>query len=184
VFSSSVEEVGIGLGMASVSFSEVESGLTGENASEPESGSFTAIISNVYWKFIPDNKISYFLEAYYPLVTSGGNSYFGFTGGAEYYFSEDNLVLDEENNGFNISVRPNLRYYASASLSSYYFSYKTETATKNDINVSLNLGGGLIYSINDEYAVKGDFVFGRGVGVITSTIAIRAIASLVYYWDR
>lgn len=170
--------------MASVSFDEVESGLSGENATEAASGSFSAIVSNIYWKFIPDNKISYFLEAYFPLVTSSGNSYFGFTGGGEYYFSDDNLVLNEENNGFNLTVRPKLRYYASASLSSYYFSYKTETATKNDINVSINIGGGVVYSLNDKYAIKGDFVFGRGVGVITSTIAMRAVAGLVYYWDR
>jgi len=79
---------------------------------------------------------------------------------------------------------PKLRYYAIANVSSYYFAYETETAKKNDINVSLNAGAGAVYSMSNTYGLKADVVVGRGVGVITSTLLVRAFFSYVYYWDN
>jgi hypothetical protein len=170
--------------MASVSYTEQEGSITGENVKEPASGSLSIITSNLYWKFLPKNNWSNFVEVYFPLIPGGGSTFLGASFGTEYFFSEDNAVIREKTADFEIEVNPKFRYYATGAISAFYFSYETESSQKNDINVSLNLGGGAIYSLSKDYGIKADLSVGRGVGVITSTFAVKAFASFIYYWDR
>ena len=170
--------------MSMISYTEQQGNITGDNVQEPTSGSFSVITTNLYWKSVPKDKYSYFIEGFFPLLPGSGNSFFGGSFGVEYYFSNDNGILRETNGEFKISMDPKLRYYAIANVSSYYFAYETETAKKNDINVSLNAGAGAVYSMSNTYGLKADVVVGRGVGVITSTLLVRAFFSYVYYWDN
>jgi len=169
--------------MAMVSYTEQEGTISGENVKEPASGSLAVITSNLYWKFLPKNNYSSFLEVFFPLLP-GSSTYLGANIGIEYFFSEDNSVIREKKSDFSIEVNPTFRYYATGSISPFYFSYETESAQKNDINISLNLGGGAIYSLAKSYGLKADLSVGRGVGVITSTFSVRGFASFIYYWDK
>jgi hypothetical protein len=170
--------------MASVSYTEQEGTISGENVKEPASGSLSIITSNLYWKIRPKNNWSNFVEVYFPLIPGGGSTFLGASFGTEYFFSEDNAVIREKTSDFEIEVNPKFRYYATGAISTFYFSYETESSQKNDINISLNIGGGGIYSLSKDYGIKADLTMGRGVGVITSTIAMKVFASFIYYWDR
>lgn len=172
------------MGFTSVSYTENQSSITGENVKDPAAGSFSLITGNVYWKVIPKNNFSTFVDMTFPLVAADGSSFFGASIGTEYYFSPDNSVIIERSENFKISLTPTLRYYLVGSISALYFSYATESAIKNDTAVSLNLGGGGTYTVMENYAIKADLTVGRGVGVITSSISMRAFFSLIYYWDR
>lgn len=148
------------------------------------SGSISVITGNLYWKVIPKNNFSTYTEVFFPLVTSNGSSIFGANLGVEYYFSSDNSVIVERSENFKLSMTPSLRYYATGSISSYYFSYATESSIKNDIAVSLNLGGGMAYTVMEDYALKADVSVGRGLGVVSSSFGVKALLSLIYYWER
>ena len=170
--------------MTNVSFQENEAEITGENVQEASSGDISVITANFYWRFLPKDKYSYYASGFFPLMSSAGTGAFGAGLGIEYYFSDENNLIREEKNGLKISIDPVLRYYMTGEVGLVYFGYTTESAQKNDLNAMLSLGGGAVYSINKQYGVKFDAMMGRGVGVITSTMAMRFFASLVYYWDR
>lgn len=180
----SLDEVGVGIGISSVTFTESETSLEGDNIAEPASGAISVITANLYYKFLHGDKISYYAQGYFPLISSGDNSSFGAGISVEYFFTKENSVVRERDSSMSFSVDPKLRYYATGGVNLVYLSYITDEEKKNDINVELHIGGGMTYSITKKYGLKADISVGRGVGVLTSTFAVRAFGSFVYYWDR
>lgn len=183
-YSAQLEEIGFGIGMSSLSITESETSIEGENTTEKLSVSISLVTGNAYWKFLPKNDYSLFAEFFFPLVASEGNTLFGTSIGVEYYFSQDNGVIKEDSESFKLRMTPSLRYYLSGMVSSYYFSYATPSSVKNDIAVALSVGGGATYTVMEDFALKADLSIGRGQGVITSSIATRLFASIIYFWDR
>ena len=179
-----IDEIGIGFGMSSITFTESETSLEGDNISEPASGAVSVMILSLYYKFIHGEKYSFFATGYFPIISSGDNSSFGVGFGGEYYFTKENNIVVEKTNSLSLSIDPTIRYYLTFGTNLVYLSYITESKKKNDLNAELNFGGGLTYSFSPKYGVKADVSVGRGVGVLTSTFGVRVFASILYYWGR
>lgn len=191
IFSTSIkakvsDELGMGLGMAMVNYNQDPTPLEGENATEPASGSFSAIASNLYWKFAHFEKYSVYLGASFPLISSGGHTFFSAGAGIEYYLSRENHRIKERVENFSLSIDPKIRYYVLAEVNAIYFTYLTETTKNNDINVEIAGGGGITYSFGgswDKWAIRGSGTLSRGVGSVTSTMGVRVFGSAIYYLD-
>ncbi len=177
-----MDEIGVGLGMAMVSFTENPTSLEGENISEPEGGGVTAMSASLYWKVLPLDKSSIYLGATVPLaMIGGGDTYFSVSGGFEYYFSEGAHKYRMNTGDLAVTVTPKMRYFAFAELGLSYLSYTTETAKKNDTFFEAGGGGGMSYTISPNWSIRASAGVLMGAGVLTSPMTMKFFAAGTYF---
>lgn len=180
-----MDEVGGGLGMAMVSFTENPTSLEGENISEPEGGGVTAMSANLYWKVLPLKQSSIYLGATVPLaMIGGGDTYFSLSCGFEYYFSEGAHKYRMNTGDLSVTVTPKMRYFAFAELGISYMSYTTETAKKNDTFFEAGGGGGMAYTINNNWSIRATAAVLMGAGVLTSPMTMKFFAAGTYFLNN
>lgn len=179
-----LDEMGLFFGMSMSSFQEAQSSIQSEDTEQPASGSSSTIATELYYKFYHQPKYSIYSHAFFPLLESGDSSVFSGGMGVEYYFSKVNSRIAEEKDFLSIYIQPKLTYFALAELNLLSISYVTLTSKKVDINGEIAFGGGATYSLGNMLggsALRASALFGRGVGVVTSTINIRFFAGLVFF---
>lgn len=175
-------EITFSTGFGLISFAETANSLAGAtNIAEAESGNTTSISGNLHYKFLPSGKLNYYLTGTFPLISSGGNSYFNLGGGAEYYFNDVGNQQGIEINGMKVTFTPKLRYFAGVEVGLGYLVYTTQTALKNDTLFELGLTGGIIYNFTKKWSLRGHTVLARGSGIATSGFQVKGYVGGTYF---
>lgn len=177
------DELTFSLGMASISYTENEKTIQGENVREAASGSVSAIVGNAQYKFSSNLKRAYYINASFPLINSGEGTYLAGGVGVEFYLSDLSSKFGHYDSGTQVILTPTLRYFWGGEAGFAYLVYNTESATKTDILLDLGLLGGASYVFSDKITVKATFALLKGTGAIASTFGMRALVGASFYYD-
>ena len=104
-------ELTFSTGLANLSYTETSTELTGENIAERTSGSVSAIIGRLSYKFHTKPNYAFYITGSFPMISSNTGSYFNSAVGVEFFFNElgHQTVLAIE--GKEIKLTPTLRFY-------------------------------------------------------------------------
>ena len=168
------------LGMQSVSLAENAGAVQGSDAEEAASVSFSTIVLMVKYNLKYTAKRSFFINGVVPMQPSVSNSVFLVGGGVDFYLRAISSVADFEDKGTHLILTPKTQYYWGPEVMVGSVTYSTEPENKNDITVQIGAHGGMIYRINDKYAIKAEGAFFRNVGIVTSAQSMRFLVGLVF----
>jgi hypothetical protein len=175
------KDMAYGVGMVNASFTENETGLTGDNIQEVSSGSVSSINGFINYKFKPNLQRSYYVNGTFPLLPGATGSYFGGTLGAEFYFGNrigSKLSLYDQ--GSTLQMKPKSYFFWGGEVGLGYLIYLTETAKKTDILMTLGPMAGGVYKISEKWMIRYQAAYERGVGVSTTTSLMKFSLSLIF----
>lgn len=178
-----IKEVEGHIGMVSVSFAEIPSNLSGPNASDPASGSFSVIASSLSYHFLKFKKYSAYAGGVVPVLMTQGVGYLGTFVGGEYYLNDVAHMTHDTSSKFDVYIQPKLRYHLNVELGVNYLTYATEESKKSDISFGLGVGGGGSYTFADNWAAKMKVVASKDFGLITDALAIKIFLGGIFYLD-
>jgi len=166
-------QISAGAGMTMTSYSEG----TGETQA---SGSSSTIGLNVGYEYFPGTGYSFVVGGSIPILGVSETSILMIGGAMNFYF----MGLGTSGSFFGedgaISFNPGMRLFAGPTINVGYLVYQTETAKKSDVLFDVGAHAGVVYNLSQSYGVKAYAAFGRGVGVVTSSINMRFGAEGVY----
>lgn len=174
------------IGSISANFAENPSQLkaTGDSTSStlpaPYSGTASAMPVALTYEYFPNLKKAYFAKAVGPLLASTPDRYYSATGGVNFYFGKiaSTAVVNDMN--FEMKLVPKIRYYAGPSVGVGYLVYNTKSATKSDVMFEIGGQGGVIYTLNSKWALRGELGAARGIGVLLSSTVIKILLGASY----
>lgn len=169
------------VGMANLSLTENALSLTGPNQKTAMSGKVSSINGLLHYRFMNFEKISLFGQFSFPLMANEG-TYLSGGAGAEYYFGEASSKMTLNDSITSLVITPTMRYFAYGALNIAYVSYTTLTAKKNDTLFEVELGGGISRKFS-KFSLRGQAGFARGVGVISTTTALKAMIGGIFFLD-
>jgi len=146
-------------------------------------GTVSQITLDATYRFWHEVSRSFYTRATVPLLPSGGGGYFFGALGSNFFIKSSSSKYSYKVGNIEVVSIPEMRYYWGIQLGIAYLIYTTETAEKSDIFFELELHGGLIYNINDTYGITAELGMGRGTGVATSTMNMKALVGLSYFLD-
>ncbi|HXH73749.1 MAG TPA: hypothetical protein VNJ08_02220 [Bacteriovoracaceae bacterium] len=175
------QEFSLLVGMANIGFTENQATLSGPNVQAAASGSVAVIASQLHYRFMATGRKAYYGQFTFPLMASAG-TYMSGGGGLEYYWGKapSRLVMSDLTTSFTLS--PITRYFVMGGINMGYISYLTPTAQKNDTILELELGGGLSRRFN-KWTLRATAGVARGVGVVTTTIGMKAMVGGIFFLD-
>lgn len=178
-----IKEVSASLGMSNVSYAETESKVENNGQRvEAQSGSVSVLSLDLHYKFIPGDKIDYYMRFSAPFLSASGDTYFSYHVGGNYYFGGESSRLEVNESGSRLSFRPKLRYYAGVELGAAYLVFSNELVKRNDVLFNFGFHGGATYTINDDWGIRASLHFARGTGANTTTTAIQFFAGATYFF--
>ncbi len=178
------------VGMISHSVTENESSLvsTDDSSSSDEEEAATstptpvsAISFNLNWEFETSQEKSYFVEAFVPMMTTGGAGVFLGGVGMNWYLNDLGAKYTYMLNGTEFTIIPKLKYYWGASTGIGYIIYNTESAKKSDVFFDLGIHGGGVYGFNNTKGIKFEVGASRATGVATTGIKINLFLGITQY---
>ncbi|MFZ4713674.1 MAG: hypothetical protein ACOYL6_08185 [Bacteriovoracaceae bacterium] len=164
------DEITFSMGMSNVSFSETDSGLTGENVTDPYAGGVSSMNGQILWKFKPGLERSFFFTAQVPLLSTAAGAYFNGGGGAEFYFGEAGSKVSLSNSGTSIKMTPRKRFFWGVEGDLAYLSYVTKTSKKTDLLVEIGPFIGMAYQVSENWNLRSSLGVSRGIGVVTTSM--------------
>lgn len=178
-------QLSFSLGSITIAYSENPDKLEttdGSNSasSTPYSGSATAMPLELTYEYYPNLKRSYLVKASGPLMGTTADRYFNISGGLNFYFNQIGGQAKVSDFNFEMKLIPKLRYYAGPSLGIGYLVYNTKSATKNDILFEIGGQGGVLYTLNPKWGLKGELGFSRAIGVLVSASVIKILIGTTY----
>lgn len=156
----------------------------GNEVSEASTAAVSVISLNMTYEFQNYVQKSYFLKATAPLISSDGSGMFLGGIGANWYFNSLSSLFSFDDQGSNMTISPTSRYYLGGFAGVGYLVYITDTAKKSDLLFELGLHGGAIFNFKKDWGLRAELGLGRGTGVATSTIGIKAFVGVNYYIDE
>ena len=177
------------VGMISHSVTENESTLvktddTVAEEEDTEDSSATAVSTisfNLNWEFETREDKSFFVEAYVPMMTSGGAGVFLGGVGMNWYLNDLGSKYTYMLNGTELTIIPKFKYYWGASTGIGYVIYNTESAKKSDIFFDLGIHGGGVYGFSNTKGVKFEIGASRATGVATTGIKMNLFLGITQY---
>src|SRR5690606_11132498 len=97
--------------MASISYTENEKAIQGENVREAASGSVNAIVGNAQYNFSSNLKRAYYINTSFPLINSGEGTYLSMSAGVEFYLSYLSSKFGLYDQGTQVVLTSTLRYF-------------------------------------------------------------------------
>lgn len=181
--------INFSMGMISHSVTENESTLVqtddsvqaDEEATAAAASSVSAISFNLNWEFKTEQKKSYFVEAYVPMMTTGGAGVFLGGVGMNWYLNDLGSKYTYVQNGTELTIIPTFKYYWGASTGVGYVVYNTESAKKSDVFFDLGIRGGGVYGFSSNKGIKLELGASRATGVATTGIKINFFLGLTQY---
>ncbi len=177
-------EISVGIGMNNISFAEIESIVNDPTRnSGPIEGTASIITADVRYKLFPSNKLDYFVRLTGPLLTSGGNSYFGAHVGASYYFVNSGSKFKHNDEGNTLTFTPKLRIFAGLEVGTEYLIYAEEDVKKeNDLIVDVGIHAGASFNVFKNWSVMPTIHVARGAGAKTTTLNMQGVLNFVYFF--
>lgn len=181
-------ELSVSTGMYSVTVAETE--VTSSSSSDSssstaistaaENGVVSQIALDISYTFYSSDRISIYANSILPLMTSNGTG--GFMGGVgiNYYIMSRGSRHTVIHSEVKIEITPKLRYYVGGMLSGGYIVYLTDTAEKSDSLIEISFHGGIKYNFDKEWGLISEIQMGKGTGVVSSTISMKATAGVNY----
>jgi hypothetical protein len=170
------------IGMANVSFTENQSTLTGPNIAEAASGSISSINAGIHYRFPTESRYAWFTQLSIPLMSSSTGTYFSGGGGLEYSWGQSASRSVLKDSTTSLVVSPVTRYFVAGELNAAYMAYTTLEAKKSDSLLEVGGFGGVSRKVS-KYHLRAQAGVGRGVGVSTSTLAIKLMAGITTFFD-
>lgn len=178
-------QISFSLGSIGISFAENPDELkasdgTSTTTTAPYSGSATAMPLDFSFEYYPNLKRSYLIKASGPLMGSTPDRYFSLSAGINFYFNQIGAEAKVTDFNLEMKVIPKMRYYAGPSIGAGYLIYNTKSATKSDVLFEIGGQGGVLYTLNPKWGLKGELGFSRAVGVLVSATVIRILIGTTY----
>lgn len=181
--------ISFNMGMISHSVTENESTLTQTDDSVQSedtttaagSSAVSAISFNLNWEFKTEQKKSYFVQAFVPMMTTGGAGVFLGGVGMNWYLNDMGSKYTYVQNGTELTIIPKFKYYWGASTGIGYVVYNTESAKKSDVFFDLGVHGGGVYGIGTNRGIKLEVGASRATGVATTGIKIGFFLGMTQY---
>jgi hypothetical protein len=178
-------QLSFSIGSISTSFSESQDNLvstdgTTSSSSSAFSGTASSMPLDLTVEYFANLKRSYFIKLQGPMIASSNDRYFSANFGINFYFSSVGATAKVSDYNFQMKLIPKLRYYAGPILGAGYLVYSTKSAEKNDVLFEIGGVGGVIYSLNSRWGLKGEIGFSRGVGVLVSSTIIKILLGTTY----
>lgn len=178
------EFITAGLGMVNVSYAESTTSIEAEENTgvgvEATSGSISVITMAVNYEYPVTMNRSFFTRVNVPLLGSGDSTYLSTGVGMNYFFNQINTDQTSFDRGTTFTIIPKFRYYVGGQVGAAYFVYTTETKKKSDVLIELGAQAGILYAVGKRYGVHGEFFFGRGTGVNTTTNNMKLLVNMIY----
>jgi hypothetical protein len=175
-------ELSVMIGMANIGFTENQSTLTGPNISEAASGSISSINAAFHYRLPTESRYAWFVQSSIPLISNSVGTYFSGGGGLEYSWGQSASRSVLKDSTTSLVVSPVTRYFVGGELNVAYMAYTTLSAKKSDTLLELGGFGGVSRKLG-RFHLRVQGGVGRGVGVTTSTIGIKAMAGLTTFFD-
>jgi hypothetical protein len=173
------------VGQVSSSFAENADKLTATDGttsepSTPYSGTASSMPLTISYEFFPNLKRSYFISGAGPILGSSPDRYYSAAFGINFYFGQvaSQTVISDLN--FEMKMIPKFRYYAGPAIGIGYLIYNTKSATKNDMLFEIGGQGGVLYSLNQKWGLKGEIGASRGIGALVSGTIIKIFLGTTY----
>lgn len=178
-------QLSFSIGSISTSFTESESNLipsdgTTKTKAAPYSGTSSSMPIDITFEYFSKITRSYFIKAGGPLMASTPDRLFYSTGGVNFYFNTIGAPTKISDENLELKITPKFRYYAGPQIGVGYLVYNTKSQTKNDVILEIGGQGGVLYSINKKWSLRGQAEFTRGTGAIISSTSIKILLGGTY----
>lgn len=180
-------EVSLGMGMASVSYTENDTGESAAGvytevtaADVPASGSVSAMLVDLTYNVFEFPRSRIFVKTEVPLISSGGTGLFFGGGGFDYYIKSYATGSSTTYSGGEIEIAPAMRFYVGGFAGIDYLIYDTGYAEKSDTLFDLSVHSGIQYKAYKNIDISGEIAIGRGTGVATTTFNTRFFVGITY----
>lgn len=163
------------------SIKSTDSSVPGSGDAEVASATVSGISGSVSYEEVISHEYTWTRKLVFPLVSSDRSSVYAGLVGFNWYLNGVSSRYIIRLGGSEVKLTPKLRYYIGGSAGLGYVVYNTDSATKNDLFVDLGGHAGGMYTINDRWALVGEFGIGRGTGPIESNINMKILFGASMY---
>lgn len=170
-----------GLGINSVSYSEVSSSIEGSGTKTLASGSAAIISAKVDYTYPIKNNQSIVARGLVPLIATTDRM-FSAGVGYQYFFGRNNVsdIEIQTRDGSFLQITPKFRYYVGGAADIGYLIFTSKTSKKSDMVFQLGPNGGVLYRWKDGIDIVGEAEFQIGYGSIVTTTSIKLTGGLTY----
>ncbi len=173
------------LGSISTNFTENPDKLESSDgstttASTQYAGTASSMPLVLGYEFFPNLKRSYFVSGAGPIMGTTPDRYYSAAFGINFYFGQVASQTVVSDLTFEMKMIPKFRYYAGPAIGIGYLIYNTKSATKNDVLFEVGGQGGVLYTVNPKWGLKGEIGASRGIGALVSGTIIKILLGTTY----
>lgn len=180
-------QLSISLGMVSISLSENQSNLQTTDQSvidtssdQPESSSVSSIAIKMDYDYYSARRYTLFLTGIVPMVSGDGSAIWIGSTGFNYFYRGNSSIMRFYERGTSIAVKPTYRFYLGAAVGLGYVIYNTVSERKTDVAFELGAHGGIMYTMKNDWGLKGEIAAGKWTGVLSNSIAVKLFVGAIY----